>query len=504
MKATLALIYVLTMCIASAEPLFLVDEDGTRHGPLELRNAGEVPLRGHVYRVEGLPDEAHALVDAMKTTKLPAFRFVDAHLPELMKFARENATPQNATFAEVGFLIVGPRTATPDAKPTATQTDALGVASPADRPLHDPSMSASIEAEAMSVWDFLNLAGNTFGYRIEVDAKTVRLLHPQVPDGPLYSRTYNVLPTLVERLSSFSMERRGKSRTCMDAFSMCAPQPDSMEDWKIYLTELGVGWPDGSSVRHIPSIGKLVAVNTMENHRRLEALLRVLNVTPKQVEIDCQLVTIPRKTLEGYARTGRIPSTTILSLVVDGTARLLASPKVITTNGSEAILKAVVEYIYPTEFTAKEPAPEDAGETKGEPKPHAIAANGFETREVGVILQVVPDVTPDGQMIALTLAPQRVSPPSWRDFSVPESGPVGGRHRSEPMEQPFFPVDSLATSVRVYDGSTVVIGGGCPSPDGQDFTYLLLTATLIDPAGREMRKEEPDLGMFFPVVPPVD
>jgi hypothetical protein len=70
------------------------------------------------------------------------------------------------------------------------------------------------------------------------------------------------------------------------------------------------------------------------------------------------------------------------------------------------------------------------------------------------------------------------------------------------MEQPFFPVDSVTTSVQIYNGGTLVIGGGVPSKDGKTFTYMLLSATLVDPNGAEVRTD--DDGTLEPFAPLVE
>jgi len=106
-------------------------------------------------------------------------------------------------------------------------------------------------------------------------------------------------------------------------------------------------------------------------------------------------------------------------------------------------------------------------------------------------------------MINLTLAPQVVSEPEWRDY-----GPVYPDGTRLPMEQPFFPVRSIATSIQIYNGATVVMGGMITDPIlgdipllGRLFRYkydssekrnllIFVTAKLVDPAGRIVRDSQ--------------
>ena len=45
-------------------------------------------------------------------------------------------------------------------------------------------------------------------------------------------------------------------------------------DLKRFFYDLGVGWPNGSSVRYLLSVGELKVVNTLDNHKTIEKILR--------------------------------------------------------------------------------------------------------------------------------------------------------------------------------------------------------------------------------------
>ena len=213
-----------------------------------------------------------------------------------------------------------------------------------------------------------------------------------------------------------------------------------------------------------------------------------------------------------------------LSLVLHALANrsnsdLLSAPKVVVQAGNEATIKTVTEYIYPTEYEVTYPDI-DAGDggAVGFVLP-AVEPQDFQTREVGVILRTTPRVSPDGSRIALDLTPTVVSDPTWKDYGYTYPGSDGsienGFHLT--MEQPFFPVRSLATSVEIYNGSTVVMGGmireeryteedkipilGDIPVIGHLFRYkydqsdkknllIFVTARLVDPAGRDVKASD--------------
>ncbi|MCL1921140.1 MAG: hypothetical protein FWG50_08715 [Kiritimatiellaeota bacterium] len=157
---------------------------------------------------------------------------------------------------------------------------------------------------------------------------------------------------------------------------------------------------------------------------------------------------------------------------------LLSAPKVTTNPGQEAIIKVVTEYIYPSEFRVQISQQGNNGGGGGlyggggTGDPVAIVEpQNFTMREVGVILQVIPEVSSEGQMINLTMKPQVVSEPVWKNYGtrlpkttyqpslVPGMSDAVTEYVELPMEQPFFNVRSVETQLSIYNGATVVMGG---------------------------------------------
>ncbi|MCQ2388661.1 MAG: hypothetical protein MJ138_03005 [Kiritimatiellae bacterium] len=197
---------------------------------------------------------------------------------------------------------------------------------------------------------------------------------------------------------------------------------------------------------------------------------------------------------------------------------LLSAPKVVTRTGEEAIIKVVTEYRYPQDYDVTVSSSSSSGSSNNSngssSQPLAVVEpQNFETREVGVILQVTPTVSAEGQMINLDLHPQVVSEPEWHNYGmkIPYSANAGGdtsaitgiftdiaalfdslkmtmsdalkeafasqamdaattalenangssdmAYYDVPMEQPFFKMRSIETHMSIYNGATVVMGG---------------------------------------------
>lgn len=202
----------------------------------------------------------------------------------------------------------------------------------------------------------------------------------------------------------------------------------------------------------------------------------------------------------------------INALAQKGHADVLSAPKVTTRAGQEASIRVVTEYIYPTDY--------DIREITGSIDGQAVVVDAFaiptmfETREVGVILSVLPEVSPDDNTINLTLRPEVTDEPIWRNYGAVVRRPDGSEQQTN-MEQPFFPTRTLNTQISIYDGATVVMGGLITehliSADdkipflgdlpllGRFFRssykrsekrnlLIFVTARLVDPAGQSVRE----------------
>lgn len=164
----------------------------------------------------------------------------------------------------------------------------------------------------------------------------------------------------------------------------------------------------------------------------------------------------------------------------------MSTPATVTRSGQRSSIRAVREFIYPTEYEPPE-LPNNVGGGGGVlVGPGGILGIGgggggsfpvtpatptaFEMREVGMILEVEPVVGADRKFIDLTLNPVLTEFDGFVNFGSPinstqSSGPLG-LGGDVPVEitannilMPVFSVNRLNTALTVADGATVVIGG---------------------------------------------
>ncbi|MFN2476917.1 MAG: Amuc_1098 family type IV pilus outer membrane protein [Chthoniobacterales bacterium] len=167
---------------------------------------------------------------------------------------------------------------------------------------------------------------------------------------------------------------------------------------------------------------------------------------------------------------------------------LLSAPRVTTKSGQRAVIEIVREFRYPTQFQPPQ-IPQTVGSvrtgdsTVGDLIPLGgtstvpitpTTPTAFETRNTGVTLEVEPVVGPDGVTIDLNLVPQVVEFEGFINYGSPILSPstslfnsITGGLISTPqnvitpniINQPIFSTRKVTTSVSIWDGQTVVLGG---------------------------------------------
>lgn len=208
---------------------------------------------------------------------------------------------------------------------------------------------------------------------------------------------------------------------------------------------------------------------------------------------------------------------------------LLSAPRVTTRSGEVARMELIREFRYPTQF---EPPQVPQTTTSGGsfiPIPPTTPSD-FQTKNLGVELEVEPTVGPDGYTIELNISPRITEFDGFINYGSPINAEVQYTSSlnlfntvsqtiqvsENVINQPIFNVREARTQVTVYDGETVVLGGlmrediqkvedktpilGDIPLVGRLFRssadqhikrnlIMFVTATLLDPAGQRLLQE---------------
>jgi general secretion pathway protein D len=152
---------------------------------------------------------------------------------------------------------------------------------------------------------------------------------------------------------------------------------------------------------------------------------------------------------------------------------LLSAPRVTTKSGQPAVIEIVREFRYPTKYSEPKLPEIRSSSLSSEAVTLPVVApstpQDFETRNTGVTLEVEPVIGPDGITIDLNLVPQVVEFEGFINYGTPIKtvNPNAITATMIPsivltenvINQPIFSSRKVRTSVSVWDGQTVVLGG---------------------------------------------
>jgi general secretion pathway protein D len=152
---------------------------------------------------------------------------------------------------------------------------------------------------------------------------------------------------------------------------------------------------------------------------------------------------------------------------------LVSAPKVTVKNGAKATINITRKFPYPRDYSPPQ-VPQTQGNGSINPATPATPTS-FETRNVGVQLEVEPTVSANNYTIELVLSPQITEFQGFVNYGSPIQtvAPVyfstGITNivtdtktvvlTPNVINQPVFSVREVTTDVFVYDGQTVVLGG---------------------------------------------
>lgn len=194
---------------------------------------------------------------------------------------------------------------------------------------------------------------------------------------------------------------------------------------------------------------------------------------------------------------------------------VLSAPKVTTKSGSSATVEIIREFLYPANYDPPQ-IPQETG-TGTQPITPATPTE-FSMKPVGVRLEVEPTVGSDNYTIDLRLVPEVTEFEGFINYGSPIFN-QGVQVTENAINYPVFSERKVETSVSIYDGQTVVLGGlmrediqkvNDKTPILGDIPYagglfrsqadqhikrnlvIFVTATLMDPAGQPLSNGQAD------------
>ena len=286
---------------------------------------------------------------------------------------------------------------------------------------------------------------------------------------------------------------------------------------KTYFEQRGIPFPQSdepgksATIAYSKRSGKLTVKNTTDNLRRLDLLLRDLDIEQPQVLIEAKFLEVNQIDIEEFgfewwmsktpdpANTsswtinennslvrplgaskdnvgspvdpnafGRIINNLNLpgfgpgdeftlsmmlhALDQNRTTEVLSAPKVIAKSGNEATVRMVREMYFPESWSDPELVVVNNVVQYTPPLPDFGDAT-----DVGIRFIVTPTVKPDNHTISLDLNPQVLQFVDWANYSIRYR--FGNNIGTSLVQMPSISRRDVITKVKVYDGDTLVLGG---------------------------------------------
>ncbi len=210
------------------------------------------------------------------------------------------------------------------------------------------------------------------------------------------------------------------------------------------------------------------------NRNNIDAILNNPNRTAQQANVAPGIAA-----LTGLFSDGQV------QLIMRGLAQkkgtdLMTAPSVMAKSGQKAKIEIIREFIYPTEYEPPE-LPNSVGATGGTGGGIVGGLGGgsgmfpvtpatptaFETRNTGVTLEIEPNVGENDFVIELRFIPEIVEFEGFINYGSPIQSPstdilgnpVTVTITENRIEMPVFSTRKVDTSLTIYDGYTVAVGG---------------------------------------------
>ena len=310
------------------------------------------------------------------------------------------------------------------------------------------------------------------------------------------------------------------------------------ETLRTYFSESGIPFEEGSSIAYDARANKLTVVNTPENIRQLEFAIRDMDMQDPLILIESKMVEIKMNDLEelgfdwtlshsgneedhfnmtftspsigsGFSDNTLVNNLNLLpnfgpggswSLfltinAIDRTDRseILSTPKVVTVSGRQAQVQMVRQMYFPERWTEPEISTSCGSSVTFEPSYPEFGS----PRDIGTSLTVTPTLQPNNYTIRLELNPSVTDLTGWSDYSY--NYVIGefssGEEYPMTLKMPEISNREVQTTIKVYDGQTVVIGGILSDTHGQlsdrwpIFSDIPLIGRLFTESAAEAHKD---------------
>lgn len=418
----------------------ILNDKGEEVGPLLLKPGTAIMLGDQTYKVGKIITSTDKCQKPVEETVLPSVDFNDTPLKQIpVILSRVYRESRGQDKCDLNFLYVPPAT---------TVTNHVS--------------AATVQPDPQNITLSLK----------NVTLKTVlQTLH--VLAGTRHMLNGNVVMLFAPNALEMS------TRTFVPSRDLLNP-PMSAEVVKQWLADRGdVTWPEGSGAVLLASKMQsgLEVVNTEENLRRIEKVMRSEFQT-KLVDVEALVIEFSTGDVDKLAKKGHLDVESLYKLWVDSRGKLLASPRIMTKCGQEAVINSLTTYWYLQPQYRDPDDGEDQQTGLRFPSSPQLSGMAFESQDAGNVMSVTASLS-EGGLIELSFAGILAHKPEWKEHAAAyeEKGVVKSVIR---YKQPERGADNIMTRLTLKDGEMALVGGGLKDQSGKNVVYTMVRASKID------------------------
>lgn len=298
---------------------------------------------------------------------------------------------------------------------------------------------------------------------------------PKPVSVDLYTVSYKVPPT-------FLSYRSGNDTGTATADPFAEPDRGNLSARDLHtpksiLESAGVTFSAGASAVYNPSSGTMVVRNTRDQLDLVEAFLEsIVADSEKQIHVIFEMIEVDHLDFSDWflSNTMDHDGTDLRKAaqewVREGRGSILSTTTVMARSGQRAKNESISEHVYPTEFDPPEIPNEVTLSDRAEAPTVGVTPTAFETRNVGVTIEVDPVIGSDGVTIDLNLAPERVQLGGYTVWSSEEVDEMFQ------VRLPTFYTMKITTQVTLHAGRYCLLGSTKPldpTTEGLDDVVVL-------------------------------
>jgi len=265
MKLIITSIFLCLVTLASADEFRLVASDGTVSGPFKLKDGVEVSIGDTKAVIAISQTEKERILAEMAQIRIPQIDFRYADFRDVFDFLHAQSVEFDKNHRGVNFILkLGDDEIHANIHANNTNPDPWGISAVPKANRRDNVPHITFSALDISLKDVVEIIVERAGLKYRIRNGLVMIVRKDAPDGEIVHRIYSMDSDVQYRLLNSQKDLGLKLKS-------------HSENTKQYFMEMGVSWPRGSSLKYVPTIGKLVIANTFKNIDQIEIAMDMLS-----------------------------------------------------------------------------------------------------------------------------------------------------------------------------------------------------------------------------------